>query len=602
MPEEHHLTARNLLEQMNRQFNECNALYHELAVHYGVSDTVFWLLYSLYNSSEPQTQNRLCMEWNLPKQTMNSAVASMVRQGLLKLEPAPGRYSGKLLHLTPAGRELAAKTAKPVYSAEQAALEQLGMAEAEHFVRLGQEHLNAIRTEFNKILQQEESMNQRIQLSDHFTTSRILRFAASPIIMMVFTSIYSVVDGFFVSNFAGKQAFAAVNLIMPFLQAFGCIGFMLGTGGSALVAMTLGTGNKKRANELFSMLVCATAVLGVIFTVVALLVLRPAAVLLGATAELLDDCILYGTIITVFQTAFMLQFLFQSFFITAEKPKLGLFFTVAAGLTNMVLDFVFVGVMGLGITGAAAATVISQLIGGIGPMFYFARPGNGSLLHFVRPVFSGKALLKACTNGSSELMTNLSASLVGALYNWQLLRLGGADGVAAYGVIMYVSFIFAAIFIGYAQGCAPVVSYHYGADNTDELKNLLRISLRVIAVGGVAMLCFSELLAAPLSRFFVGYDAELLELTTLGMKLYSLSFLLCGFNIFGSAFFTALNNGIVSAVISFLRTLVFQVTAILVLPHLLGMNGIWLSVVAAEIAALFVNAFFLVKNRKKYQY
>ena len=406
-------------------------------------------------------------------------------------------------------------------------------------------------------------MNQRIQLSDHFTTSRILRFAASPIIMMVFTSIYSVVDGFFVSNFAGKQAFAAVNLIMPFLQAFGCIGFMLGTGGSALVAMTLGTGNKKRANELFSMLVCATAVLGVIFTVVALLVLRPAAVLLGATAELLDDCILYGTIITVFQTAFMLQFLVQSMFITAENPKLGLFFTVAAGLTNMVLDFVFVGVIGLGITGAAAATVISQLIGGIGPMFYFARPGNGSLLHFVRPVFSGKALLKACTNGSSELMTNLSASLVGALYNWQLLRLGGADGVAAYGVIMYVSFIFAAIFIGYAQGCAPVVSYHYGADNT---------------------------------------DAELLELTTLGMKLYSLSFLLCGFNIFGSAFFTALNNGIVSAVISFLRTLVFQVTAILVLPHLLGMNGIWLSVVAAEIAALFVNAFFLVKNRKKYQY
>ena len=449
-------------------------------------------------------------------------------------------------------------------------------------------------------------MNQRIQLSDHFTTSRILRFAASPIIMMVFTSIYSVVDGFFVSNFAGKQAFAAVNLIMPFLQAFGCIGFMLGTGGSALVAMTLGTGNKKRANELFSMLVCATAVLGVIFTVVALLVLRPAAVLLGATAELLDDCILYGTIITVFQTAFMLQFLFQSFFITAEKPKLGLFFTVAAGLTNMVLDFVFVGVMGLGITGAA--TVISQLIGGIGPMFYFARPGNGILLHFVRPVFSGKALLKACTNGSSELMTNLSASLVGALYNWQLLRLGGGEGggLVALGLdvpeIVDVRLIFAAIFIGYAQGCAPVVSYHYGADNTDELKNLLRISLRVIAVGGVAMLCFSELLAAPLSRFFVGYDAELLELTTLGMKLYSLSFLLCGFNIFGSAFFTALNNGIVSAVISFLRTLVFQVTAILVLPHLLGMNGIWLSVVAAEIAALFVNAFFLVKNRKKYQY
>ena len=446
------------------------------------------------------------------------------------------------------------------------------------------------------------SKSNQIQLSDHFTTGRLLKFTASPIIMMIFTSIYTIVDGFFVSNCAGKTAFTALNLIYPYIQMLGCLGFMIGTGGSALVAMTLGMGDEKRANRLFSMLAVATVGIGAIFSVIGLALLRPVALLLGATPELLPSCLLYGRILLTFQTAFMLQYLFQSFFIAAEKPKLGLFFTVAAGVTNMVLDFVFVGVMGLGITGAAAATVISQLIGGIGPMFYFARPGNGSLLHFVRPVFSGKALLKACTNGSSELMTNLSASLVGALYNWQLLRLGGADGVAAYGVIMYVSFIFAAIFIGYAQGCAPVVSYHYGADNTDELKNLLRISLRVIAVGGVAMLCFSELLAAPLSRFFVGYDAELLELTTLGMKLYSLSFLLCGFNIFGSAFFTALNNGIVSAVISFLRTLVFQVTAILVLPHLLGMNGIWLSVVAAEIAALFVNAFFLVKNRKKYQY
>ena len=446
------------------------------------------------------------------------------------------------------------------------------------------------------------SKSNQIQLSDHFTTGRLLKFTASPIIMMIFTSIYTIVDGFFVSNCAGKTAFTALNLIYPYIQMLGCLGFMIGTGGSALVAMTLGMGDEKRANRLFSMLAVATVGIGAIFSAIGLALLRPVALLLGATPELLPSCLLYGRILLTFQTAFMLQYLFQSFFIAAEKPKLGLFFTVAAGVTNMVLDFVFVGVMGLGITGAAAATVISQLIGGIGPMFYFARPGNGSLLHFVRPVFSGKALLKACTNGSSELMTNLSASLVGALYNWQLLRLGGADGVAAYGVIMYVSFFFAAIFIGYAQGCAPVVSYHYGADNTDELKNLLRISLRVIAVGGVAMLCFSELLAAPLSRFFVGYDAELLELTTLGMKLYSLSFLLCGFNIFGSAFFTALNNGIVSAVISFLRTLVFQVTAILVLPHLLGMNGIWLSVVAAEIAALFVNAFFLVKNRKKYQY
>ena len=324
--------------------------------------------------------------------------------------------------------------------------------------------------------------------------------------------------------------------------------------------------------------------------------------LLGTDPDIMDVSRLYLRIYFGGAVFLFLYNTLNGIYNAQGDSRTPLIFLMISSLTNIVLDIVFVGVMGPGSSGAAAATVISQLIGCIGPMFYFARPGNGSLLHFVRPVFSGKALLKACTNGSSELMTNLSASLVGALYNWQLLRLGGADGVAAYGVIMYVSFFFAAIFIGYAQGCAPVVSYHYGADNTDELKNLLRISLRVIAVGGVAMLCFSELLAAPLSRFFVGYDAELLELTTLGMKLYSLSFLLCGFNIFGSAFFTALNNGIVSAVISFLRTLVFQVTAILVLPHLLGMNGIWLSVVAAEIAALFVNAFFLVKNRKKYQY
>ena len=432
--------------------------------------------------------------------------------------------------------------------------------------------------------------------------SAVFSLVMMVMVMMVFTSIYGVVDGLFVSNFVGKTAFASVNLVMPFVMILGGMGFMIGTGGTALVSKILGEGDPDTANRTFSMMVLFTLALGIVLSAGGIIFMRPVSRFLGATDAMMDDCVLYGRIITGFTFAFMLQNVFQSFFIAAEKPKLGLKVTVAAGLTNMVLDFVFVGVMGLGITGAAAATVISQLIGGIGPMFYFARPGNGSLLHFVRPVFSGKALLKACTNGSSELMTNLSASLVGALYNWQLLRLGGADGVAAYGVIMYVSFIFAAIFIGYAQGCAPVVSYHYGAGNTDELKNLLRISLRVIAVGGVAMLCFSELLAAPLSRFFVGYDAELLELTTLGMKLYSLSFLLCGFNIFGSAFFTALNNGIVSAVISFLRTLVFQVTAILVLPHLLGMNGIWLSVVAAEIAALFVNAFFLVKNRKKYQY
>ena len=443
---------------------------------------------------------------------------------------------------------------------------------------------------------------QRIQLSDHFTTGRLLRFVASPIIMMIFTSVYGVVDGFFVSNFAGKTAFSALNLIYPFLQAFGCIGFMIGTGGSALVAMTLGTGDKEKANNLFSMLAVSTLVLGLISTVIGWFLLEPAAQLLGATPDLLPDCLLYGRILLAFQTAFMMQYFFQSFFITSEKPKLGLLFTVLAGVTNIFMDFLLVGVLQGGIAAAAAATVLSQLVGGIGPLFYFFSSKNTSLLHFVRPKFSLKYLGKACANGSSELMTNLSASLVSALYNLQLIRLIGADGVAAYGVLMYVGFIFAAIFIGYAQGCAPIVSYHYGADNRDELKNLFRKSIFLLAAAGVAMFASAQLLATPLAKLFVGYDADLMALTEHALKLYAFSFLLCGFNIFASAFFTALNNGVISAAISFLRTLVFQVFAVLVLPMVLDLDGIWYALVFAEAAAVLVSAAFLIKNRNRYHY
>lgn len=446
------------------------------------------------------------------------------------------------------------------------------------------------------------SKSNQIQLSDHFTTGRLLKFTASPIIMMIFTSIYTIVDGFFVSNCAGKTAFTALNLIYPYLQMLGCLGFMIGTGGSALVAMTLGMGDEKRANRLFSMLAVATVGMGAIFSVIGLALLRPVALLLGATPELLPSCLLYGRILLTFQTAFMLQYLFQSFFIAAEKPKLGLFFTVAAGATNMVLDFVLVGVAGLGLAGAASATVISQMVGGVAPIFYFAKRRPGCRLYLTKPLFSLRELFKACTNGISELMTNISMSLVGALYNMQLLKLFGADGVAAYGVLMYVGFVFAAVFIGYSQGTAPIVSYHFGADNKDELKNLLRKSAGIIAVAGVAMLTSSELLAEPLAKIFVGYDAGLLALTTHGMKLYCISFILSGFNIFGSAFFTALNNGTVSAAISFLRTLLFQVVSILTLPLIIGVDGIWLAVVAAEAMALVCTGGFVVRGRKKYGY
>ena len=624
----------DLLEITNRQFNECNALYHAVAQRYGLSDAAFWVLYALRTTHEPQTQNRMAAEWGQPKQTLNSAVAAMVKKGLVELCPGNGAHSGKIVTLTDEGRALAARTVEPVIAAEQQAMTRQGLAEVEQNCRLTQRYLQCFRQEFEKIARSGPGMpgpqavekrmfgrpmvaptsvftvktgafmskSNRIQLSDHFTTGRLLKFTASPIIMMIFTSIYTIVDGFFVSNYAGKTAFTALNLIYPYLQMLGCLGFMIGTGGSALVAMTLGAGDEKRANRLFSMLAVATAVLGVLFSAFGLALLEPVAVLLGATPELLPSCLLYGRILLTFQTAFMLQYLFQSFFIAAEKPKLGLFFTVAAGATNMVLDFVLVGVAGLGLAGAAAATVISQMVGGVAPIFYFIKRRPGCRLYFTKPLFSLWELFKACTNGASELMTNISMSLVSALYNMQLLKLFGADGVAAYGVLMYVGFVFAAVFIGYSQGTAPIVSYHFGADNKDELKNLLRRSVTIIAVAGVAMLAASELLAGPLAKIFVGYDAGLLALTIHGMKLYSISFILSGFNIFGSAFFTALNNGAVSAAISFLRTLLFQIVSILTLPLLIGVDGIWLAVVAAEAMALVCTAGFIVWGRRKYGY
>lgn len=441
----------------------------------------------------------------------------------------------------------------------------------------------------------------RIQLSDHFTYKKLLRFVLPSIVMMVFTSIYSVVDGLFVSNFVGKTAFAAVNLIMPFLMGLGTIGFMIGTGGGALVSKTLGEGNKEKANRLFSMLISITVIAGIVLTIFGLLLLRPVAQAMGAAGQLLEDCVTYGRIMLSFQTAFMLQCVFQSLFATAEKPKLGLIFTVAAGLTNIVLDTVFIIVLQWGIAGAAIATVISQLIGGVIPIFYFAKR-NSSLLHFTRPAFHTGEILKVCTNGSSELMINLSTSLVSVLYNLQLIKWAGENGIAAYGVIMYVNFIFIAIFIGYSIGSAPIIGYHYGAENDSELKNLFRKSLILMGIVGTALTLLAEVMAVPLSMLFVGYDAQLFDMTAYALRLYSTSFLMMGFNIFGSAFFTALNNGVISASISFIRTLLFQAAAVLILPVLLGINGIWLAVTVSEVLALMVTIFFFIRKKKQYHY
>lgn len=441
----------------------------------------------------------------------------------------------------------------------------------------------------------------KIQLSDHFTYKKLFRFCLSPIIMMVFTSIYGVVDGLFVSNFVGKIPFAAINLVMPFLMILGGVGFMVGTGGSAWVAKTLGEGDNKNACRYFTMMVELTAILGIVLSVIGIVLMRPISYLLGATDAMIDDCVIYGRIVLAFNISFMLQNVFQTFLTTAEKPKLGLAATVAAGVTNMALDALFIAVFRLGVAGAALATGISQCVGGVLPLIYFLRP-NSSLLRLTKTKLEGRILLKACANGSSELMSNIATSLVSVLYNFQLLRLVGEDGVAAYGTLMYIQFIFIAVFIGYTIGTAPVISYNYGAQNHDELKGLLRKSLIITGTAGIVMMFLAQILAGPLSTIFVGYDAELFEMTKHAFRLFSFSFLLAGINIFTSAFFTALNNGGISATISFLRTLVFQVLSVLILPVFFDLDGVWWAITTAEVFAVMISLIFLMANRKKYHY
>lgn len=440
-----------------------------------------------------------------------------------------------------------------------------------------------------------------IQLSEHFTYKKLFRFCLPSIVMMVFTSIYGVVDGLFVSNFVGKTSFAAINLIMPFIMILGGFGFMVGTGGSALVAKTLGEGDRVKANRYFSMMIYLTLILGVILSVLGIVFIRPISYLLGATNAMIDECVTYGRVVLLFNAAFMLQNVFQSFFITAEKPKLGLAATIAAGVTNMILDALFIAGFKWGVAGAALATGISQCVGGILPFFYFLRP-NGSLLRLTKTKLEGRALIKACTNGSSELMSNISSSLVSILYNYQLIRLAGENGVAVYGVLMYVQFIFVAIFIGYAIGTAPIIGYHYGAANYSEIKSMLRKSILLMSATGFTMMLLAQVLASPLARVFVGYDAELYQMTVHAFQLFAFSFILTGVNIFASSFFTALNNGGVSAIISFLRTLIFQTLCVILLPIIFDIDGVWLAITAAELFAFMISMLFLFAKRKKYHY
>lgn len=439
------------------------------------------------------------------------------------------------------------------------------------------------------------------ELSGHFNLKRLLRFTFPSVIMLIFTSVYGIVDGYFVSNYAGKTPFAAVNFIMPVLMILGCIGFMFGTGGGALIAKTMGEGESKKANEIFTLIVAVSAACGVMLSILGIIFLPRLAELFGADGQLLENSVTYGRIILAALPFYILQFEFQCLFATAGKPRLGLIVTAAAGIANMVLDALLVAVFPFGLKGAAAATAISQFLGGTIPLLYFCRKNN-SLLRFVKCRFDKKVLLKTCTNGSSELMSNISMSVVSMLYNVQLMKYAGENGIAAYGVLMYVSMIFQAVFIGYAVGSAPIISYNYGAGNKAELKSLLKTSAAFIAVCALIMFAAGELLSKPLSLLFVGYDKELHGITAHAFSIFSFSFLLSGFAIFGSSFFTALNDGFTSAAISFLRTLVFQIAAVLIFPLFFKLDGIWFSIVAAEIMAVCVTLLFLAIKRKKYGY
>lgn len=441
-----------------------------------------------------------------------------------------------------------------------------------------------------------------IQLSDHFTYKKLLRYVLPSILMMIFTSLYCIVDGFFVSNFVGKSAFAAINLMMPILMGVSTIGFMLGTGGSAIVSKTLGEKEPENANKYFSMITYAAIILGSFLSVVGFAFAEPIARSFGADGELLLNSVIYVRILFVFTPTYMLQVMFQSFFVVAEKPHYSLRITLFAGIANMILDYVFIVLFNWGIAGAAFATGIGYCIGAGVPIFYFARKHNSSKLKLCKTRFYGKIFLKTCTNGSSEMVSNLSSSIVGILYNLQLMKYAGEDAVAAYGILMYAGFIFIAIYIGYSMGSSPIVSFHQGAKNYTELKNMFKKGLSLMILGGLLFVTIAEIFACPLVAIFANYDAKLFEMTVHSARICLISFLFAGINIWGSGFFTSLNNGLVSALISFLRTLVFQIATILILPLIFGLDGIWVAMVAADILASVVTLAFLLKLRKKYNY
>jgi len=441
----------------------------------------------------------------------------------------------------------------------------------------------------------------RMQISDRFTFFRLIRFALPTIIMVIFTSLYGIVDGLFISNVVGDDAFTAVNLFLPVFYMLGSIGFLLGSGGCALIAKLFGQGDEHTARRMFSGLFIITAVTAATFTAIMIPVMPRVASALGAKGDVYGHCVTYGRIMLAGLVPFILQSFFQYYFAVADRPKLGLAITVAAGVTNMLGDFLLIYVADMGVVGAAVATIVGECVGSVIPVAYFFIK-KGKRLYFAKPSFNAKTIFKICSNGSSEMITNISSSLVNMLYNFQLLKYIGNDGVVAYGILMYIGFIFIGCYLGFAVGVSPIVGYNYGANDREQLQSIFKKCLLFYTAAAVIMTALSEALASPLAYVFVNYDENLLELTTLAIRIYSLSFLISGFNIFASAFFTALNNGPVSFVISVSRTLLFQIGAVFLTPLIFGVNGIWSATAVAELLSLAISVTMIMIYRKKYGY
>ena len=440
-----------------------------------------------------------------------------------------------------------------------------------------------------------------VQLSDHFDYRTLIRFTIPSVLMMVISSVYSIVDGLFVSNFAGSDGFAAVNLMMPIAMMISCIGFMAGAGGSALISKTLGEQEAEKAREQFSLIIYLIIGFSLVIGVTVFLLVPQIARMMGAEGAIYDNCVIYGRILISALPAFMLQILFQNFLVVAEKPQMGMVIAISSGVTNIVLDALFIAVFQWGVAGAAIATMLGQTIGGIVPLGYFLLKKN-HLLWFTKFKFRWETLKRTCINGFSALIGNASNSLVGIVFNLRLMELMGSDGVVAYGVVMYVTYIVTGVFMGYSTGIAPVFSYNLGSGNAEEIKGLLKRSLVSIAVSALVLVAFVQIFARGLAAIFVSYDENLMILTTTAIRLFNISFLVAGFNIFAAAFFAALNNGVVSSILSLSRTLVFTLGCLFILPAVIGNNGIWLSVTFAEVLSVLVAGYYVVKNREKYQY